>query len=256
MFKSVGPLVLTTVALMTPMQGFVRAAATPQDKCAAAKMKAAAKKAACQLLIDAKATVKGGTPDYSKCTATFTAAFAKVEATGGCATTGDAASIERSVDEYVNGVFVSLANRQSLNESPCRLSADQQSCIGSCGSADQTCSFVSSAGTCTGSAYNGSLCSTDQDCPLSGFCCNAQGGCSNTPCTTNAQCAGLQGTICKPSAYGTCTVSPQCMCGQSNCPAGPLCLPYFNSCEGCKEVCKGICFMDYLGCVCLWYPPS
>ena len=210
MFKSVGPLVLTTVALMTPMQGFVRAAATPQDKCAAAKMKAAAKKAVCQLLIDAKATVKGGTPDYSKCTATFTAAFAKVEATGGCATTGDAASIERSADEYVNGVFVSLANRQSLNESPCRLSADQQSCIGSCGSADQTCSFVSSAGTCTVTCraefydLDGKTCRTScasaKDCAAP-FICSLDGVCV-TP--VNAPPSDVRAWGCAVGAPSPC----------------------------------------------------
>jgi uncharacterized protein DUF1566 len=69
-------------------------AATPADKCEAAKLGTAGKYAFCRLKADAKALKTGGSPDYSKCDAAFAAKWAATEtkAAGACPSTGDQAS--------------------------------------------------------------------------------------------------------------------------------------------------------------------
>jgi hypothetical protein len=74
------------------------------NACAAKKLKAAAKDVTCQTTLDAKEVAKNVPKDpakVTKCQATFTAAFAKNEAKGGCLTTGDAATAGASVDAFV-----------------------------------------------------------------------------------------------------------------------------------------------------------
>jgi hypothetical protein len=80
-------------------------------KCASAKRKAAGKKAAGKLGCHAKAVAKGAAVDpacLAKAEAKFVAAFAKAEARGGCATSGDAAAIEALVDALVTDVVAAL----------------------------------------------------------------------------------------------------------------------------------------------------
>ena len=87
------------------------ARATPGEKCSAAKVKAAAKKAKAQLFCHAKATLKATAVDQaclSKADANFLKAFQKAEAKGGCATTGDAAAIESTVDTFVSAIAAAL----------------------------------------------------------------------------------------------------------------------------------------------------
>lgn len=147
---------------------------TPADKCAAGKMKAAAKKAACELLIDAKGAVKGGTPDYSKCADKFAAAFAKLEARGGCATVGDAASIENSTDAYVADTFSNLANPNSGWEAECHWDSASSSCIGFCGSGGYSCTLYPVATKlCFGGTNNNKPCTVlgnTTECPCGGVC--------------------------------------------------------------------------------------
>jgi hypothetical protein len=80
------------------------------NKCEAGKIKAVAKKVCCELGLDAKAEAKGGTADLTKCRSTFAATFTKLQAKtkGGCATSGDAATIETEVDNFVDDVFTQL----------------------------------------------------------------------------------------------------------------------------------------------------
>ena len=82
-------------------------------KCAAAKRKAAGKKAASKLLCNAKAAIAGGAVDpgcLGNAEVTFANAFKKAEAKGGCATQGDASSIEQAVNGFVTQVASQLAS--------------------------------------------------------------------------------------------------------------------------------------------------
>lgn len=83
------------------------AAATPAQKCAAAKLKAAGSRAAGKLNCHAKAALKGSSVDaecLAKADAKFAAAFTKAEAGGGCIVNGDAASTGGQVDGMVSDV--------------------------------------------------------------------------------------------------------------------------------------------------------
>jgi hypothetical protein len=80
-----------------------------QNKCQGAKAKAAAKKAACILGGDAKVLAKGGTFDPSTCQSKFATAWGKIEAKGGCATTGDLTAIENMVDSFAASVTSALS---------------------------------------------------------------------------------------------------------------------------------------------------
>jgi glycosyl hydrolase family 114 len=81
------------------------AVGTP-SACQAAKLAAAGKKAKCLLSLQAKAA-RGGAVDPGRvqaCKDKMAAAFQKAEARGTCGTTGDAASVETSVDTLVASI--------------------------------------------------------------------------------------------------------------------------------------------------------
>jgi hypothetical protein len=72
--------------------------------CASAKLKAAGKKAACLLGLEAKEAAKGIAPaadKIAKCKSKLSSTFSKNETKGGCSTTGDAQDIEDKVDAFV-----------------------------------------------------------------------------------------------------------------------------------------------------------
>lgn len=83
--------------------------------CVVAKLKAAGKKCACVHGIQAKATQKGTTPDFSACDAKLTAAYAKAEAKAGgaCPTTGDAEAICDDVQASFAEVEADVADRDT-----------------------------------------------------------------------------------------------------------------------------------------------
>jgi len=85
----------------------VNAAATRAEKCAAAELKAAGKKAAAKLRCYEMAFTQGK-PVTSTCLASanarFAVAFAKVEARG-CATADDLAEVEDRVDGFIAGLL-------------------------------------------------------------------------------------------------------------------------------------------------------
>ena len=84
--------------VLTPALGFA------QNKCAAGKIKAAVKKVACKGKLEAKEAKKGEAPDpakVTKCESNFVKKFAKLEAKGGCRTTGDAGTIDAKVDAFL-----------------------------------------------------------------------------------------------------------------------------------------------------------
>jgi len=84
--------------------------ATP-NKCQGFKLKAAGKKAACLLSLEAKNASKGVVPvtdKVAKCESKLSTAFSKAEAKGGCSTTGDAQEIEEKVDAFVGDANAEL----------------------------------------------------------------------------------------------------------------------------------------------------
>ena len=83
--------------------------------CVAAKLKAAGKKCACVHGVQAKATQKGTTPDFTACDAKLTAAYAKAEAKAGgaCPTAGDAEAICDDVQASFAEVEADVADRDT-----------------------------------------------------------------------------------------------------------------------------------------------
>lgn len=80
------------------------AATDPAQRCAADKLRAAAKKAQGLLSCHASAVSKGQTADpacLQRAIAKFEAKFVKIEARGGCVTSGDVGTIEGHVDAFV-----------------------------------------------------------------------------------------------------------------------------------------------------------
>ena len=100
-----------------------QAAGDPGAVCAAAKQKATGKKAAAKLNCHAKATSTNSTVDQAcldKADEKFMKAIAKAEAKGGCAITGDAASLESMVDSFVDSVVtVTPASTTTTTTIPC-----------------------------------------------------------------------------------------------------------------------------------------
>lgn len=93
------------------MTGSAGAASDPAAKCAATKVQAAGKKAAAKLKCHANAVKKSLAVDglcLGKAEQKFSDSYAKIEAKGGCTTTGDAASIEAQVDTLVGDVVTAL----------------------------------------------------------------------------------------------------------------------------------------------------
>jgi hypothetical protein len=90
------------------LAGQVSAGGTPDEKCAAAKNKAASKKIAAKLKCWEKALGSGAATADSGCLTAaeqkFTQAIQKAEAKGGCAVTGDGATIEAAVNTCVANI--------------------------------------------------------------------------------------------------------------------------------------------------------
>ena len=93
--------------LLATMPAGAQAGQTPAQKCAVAKSKAAAKKIEAKLKCQQRA-VQDGTAVDPACLTTaetkFNQAIARAEAPGGCAVSGDGATIEAAVDSCVDSV--------------------------------------------------------------------------------------------------------------------------------------------------------
>lgn len=85
-------------------------AATPSQKCASSKTKEAGKKADGKLKCWSKEVTKPGglSACETKVESKFASKYAKAEAKGGCAVTGDANAIEAKVDAFVDDVVTEL----------------------------------------------------------------------------------------------------------------------------------------------------
>jgi len=169
---------LTVAALLFATGRFAAADVTPQQRCAVAKMRATAREAAARLRCNAKAVLNNAAVDsvcIMKAETAFTAAFAKAEATGGCATTGDASAVDVKVDTFVTATYDALAPLGPF-----------------CATPDSPC------GTCTA----GGLCVLDVSGGL--VCRNTNSMACTTSCASDAGC-GDPHFVCVGSAPpGTC----------------------------------------------------
>jgi hypothetical protein len=125
------------------------AAATAAQRCEAAKLKAAGKNAACRTRALAQVAIRGEA-DLGACSTKFASAFAKLDAKGGCATTGDAAVIESRIDTVTDSILTNLSGACAP-----RTCSDGG---GSCGIISDGCGGTIDCGLCE------SACSTDADC--------------------------------------------------------------------------------------------
>ena len=152
-----------TCGLVRPYLG--SAAPDPALKCAAKKQKAAGSKMAGLLKCNAIALLKGEGQDacIAKVNTKFTAAFAKIEADGGCAITGDLASI----DAVVNAAVAATMALETTTE--CNAASDPCSLGGAPTSQCQTLDSTGSAallGCVSFNAVPTPVCVTDFDCQL------------------------------------------------------------------------------------------
>jgi hypothetical protein len=109
---------MAVLIVLVVSAGLIHAGATPAQKCAVAKQKAAAKKVSAKLKCWQKAIAAGTASADPACLTTaetkFTTAVAKAETKGGCVETGEAGVIENTVDTCVNNI---VARTPSTN--PC-----------------------------------------------------------------------------------------------------------------------------------------
>lgn len=84
---------------------------TPAEKCESAKLKEAGKYGFCRLKAEAKAAKTAGTPDYSKCDATYAAKWSAIESAGGgmCPSTGDQSAIGAYIAQHTGALAAALA---------------------------------------------------------------------------------------------------------------------------------------------------
>jgi len=97
--------------VMAALASWVAAASTPGQSCAAAKLKAAARKHQSKVKCYQKALSKGLPVEpacLGKAETKFAEAFARAETRGGCATTNDAGDIELLVDSCVGALVAAL----------------------------------------------------------------------------------------------------------------------------------------------------
>jgi len=90
--------------------------APDEKKCQSLKIKASGAKSNCLLAVEGRAVAKGLSPDplrSMKCRTKFAKLFSDVEAQHHCTTTGDAASVEATIDAFVDDVVTELTGTGS-----------------------------------------------------------------------------------------------------------------------------------------------
>jgi hypothetical protein len=176
-------------------------------QCAAAKLKAAAKKAASKLKCQARAEAAGVAADpacLAKAEDKFAAAFARAEAGGGCRTMGDAGATESAVDDFVAKLAVLLS--ASTTTSTTSTSTTNSTCTTT--TTFPPCQLVGSV--CGGPCPGGQTCEPDGGggCACVGpppSCCAA----GHQFCSAGVCPAGL---TCQPAVPDQCGVPTTCEC--------------------------------------------
>jgi hypothetical protein len=176
-------------------------AATDGQRCAAAKLRAAAKKAQGLLTCHASAVTKGMPVDaqcLAKVRTRFESKWAQIEAKGGCATVGDVDTIEGHVDTFVDVLVGALPPTTSTTTST--TSTSTTSCPPPtafyCGIGPGS----GGTGACPGNLPFPAL------CPV-GMTCETTGPSSCTCVGDPVPCGNLRLPLCQ---YGTCPSGQTC----------------------------------------------
>lgn len=207
-------------ALLPAISAGAHPGQTPQQKCAIAKNKAAAKKIAAKLKCQQKA-LEVGAVDPACLTAAetkFNGAIAKAEATGECAVTGDGPTIESAVDACVSAIVTLTSSAVSTTSTttpvvPTTTSTTLPSNPVCCAT-DPTpnvpfkgCTMA--AGQCAFGTMQPGVCRSDGTCGTAngpGPCCDFSQGCivfATSPDLNRNGCEGvLSGTF---TSSGVCT---------------------------------------------------
>jgi hypothetical protein len=220
--------VIACAALLWAGAAFARP--TPEQRCAAAKQKAAGIKAKDKLVCWAKSTKKGASFDLgtclSKAEAKFATLFAKAEHKGGCVTNGDGAAIENDVDNFVAGVVAQLPwAAPTPTQTPTSTPTATPTC-----SAGQACSTgklgICAAGTtaCSGGA---TVCNQNQQAQAE-LCNGLDDDCDGQ--IDNGNPGG--GVACDTGKLGVCKA------GTISCVAGVL--RCNQNVPASQEVCNGL----------------
>lgn len=196
--------VVPTVLVLAIAPGLMaRSKPTPAQKCAAAKMKAMSKKTSGLFACYAKAAASGAAVDagcVAKVSGKFAVTFAKIDAKGGCAVTGDAAAVEAQIDDAVSALVsaapteptttssstsTSTSTTTSTSLPPC--TTEGAPGCGPCGTSVCARHCPGSTLACFNNSTGTSMaCSSDTDCPAGQRCAavgaNCGAGGSNNAC--------------------------------------------------------------------------
>ena len=174
-----GSLLVGTVAGVLLLSGAARADA---PHCAAAKLRAAAKKASTKIACHRKALLTG-TPVDDDCLARaeerFLRAFAAAEARGDCVTEMDAGDVEAAVDQFVADLLARLPASTTTS----------------------TSTTTSSSTSPTLSCGGGASCAVGASCSDAGEICQAVPFCV---------CGGQVACVCSATTFTTCTMPTNC----------------------------------------------
>jgi hypothetical protein len=193
------------------------ATATPTQKCAVAKMKAAFRKAEAKGGCYEKATLTNSAVDpgcLSKAEYKFAVAFQKAEASGGCIMTGDTGTVETTVDSCVGAIV----SKEPGNG--CTGPDGAGECSGACPSGS-VC--VATSQMACGCVPAGQMCAFNQSAVCGGFCINTHATCFGhaTP-PVSCNCLILCGNSA-PACGGVCFLGGSCQSngsGGCSCPNG------------------------------------
>jgi len=161
---------MAMVAVLALSAGFIHASGTDAQKCQASKVKAVSKKLSAKLKCIAKAASKGAPVDgtcLSNADTKFNSAVGKADAKGGCALTGDGATLAQLVDNDVNTVSAMTTSAPltccSVPGNYCYYAAGDPNCLddgNTLGAAGTVCDSVT--GACIPPpAGRGRTCSSD-----------------------------------------------------------------------------------------------
>jgi hypothetical protein len=172
-------LVVGLIAGMSLLSG---AAWADTKGCAAAKLRAAAKKASTKIGCHRRAILSGAPLDadcIAKAEERFLRAFAAAEARGGCATTSDADEVEAAVDQFVADLVAMLPVTTTTSTSTTSSSSPPSTI--NCGS--------------------GMSCSAGLSCGSNGEHCQLVPQCF---------CGGSFSCFCSAFTFTTCTMPTNC----------------------------------------------
>jgi len=219
-------LVLLTIALVAMAHLPAASGATPAERCAVAKLRAAANKNAAKLGCHRRALAEGRDVDQAclaAAEAKFSDRFSRIEARGGCATVSDTALVEGAVDACVDRLASLLPagpTTTTTTTSTTTTSTTSPLCATITTTTTTTTTTTLSGGTTTTS-------------PPNGICSNIGGSCGQCG---NGQCVEPNPGI----PIGACVVPvplAPCPAGQSDCGPNDVCVSEGGGSFHCYAFC-------------------